>query len=191
MKPGMKEETNKRTRLDRNQWLTLALETLAKEGKARLRIEELCRKMGVTRGSFYWHFKNRDDFVSSLVQDWMERSTREAIKAVNRSEGNASERLLTLMEYVTQRDLARYDMIMRALALHEPLVAQMLQKVDEQRLAFVRGLFAEMGFSGDELEMRAQTFAGFHSLERGFFARASQQGRIKYVKLRHAFFTRP
>ena len=156
-----------------------------------MRIEELCQKMGVTRGSFYWHFQSRDDFVSALVKYWMDWSTQNAIVAVNGTKGNASERLRALAEYITEKDLGRYDMIMHSWALHEPQVAKMVQKVDEQRLAFIRSLFEEMGFSGDELEMRAQTFAGYHSLERGFLARASRKGRKKYLKQRLDFFTRP
>lgn len=187
----MKNKKNKRARLERNQWLALALDTFAEEGRARLRIEELCRKMGVTRGSFYWHFKNRDDFVYSIVKYWMDWSTQNAMEAANSSKGNAGERLLALAEYITQKDLGKYDMIMHSWALYEPQVAQMVQKVDDQRLAFVRSLFSEMGFIGDELEMRAQTFAGYHSLEKGFLARASRKGRKKYLIQRLAFFTRP
>jgi len=185
---GYKKKTD---RYNRQQWLTLALETFAKEGRARLRIEQLCRKMGVTRGSFYWHFNNRDDFVTKLVDYWTEWSTQQAIEAVDSINADAADRLLALMEYVTNKELGKYDMIMRSWALHEPQVAKVVQKVDERRLAFVRRLFVEMGFSGDDLEMRAQLFASFHSIERAFLAPPIKKGRKKYLKLRHAFFTRP
>jgi AcrR family transcriptional regulator len=187
----MKSKKEKIARLDRIKWLALAMDTFAKEGRARLRIEELCRKMGVTRGSFYWHFHNRDDFVKSLVKYWMDWSTQNAIEVVNGTKGSARARLQALAEYITEKDLGKYDMIMRSWALHEPQVAKMVQKVDEQRLAYIRSLFKEMGFVGDELEMRAQTFAGYHSLERGFLARAGKKGRKKYLKQRLALFTRP
>ena len=178
-------------RFSREKWLESALELMAKEGRARLRVERLANELGVTRGSFYWHFKNRDDFVAQLVDYWSEWSTQQAINALSNINANASDRLLALMEYVTKHGLSKYDMIMRSWALHEPKVAKVVKKVDERRLEFVRSMFAEIGFAGDELEMRAQLFAGFHSVERGFWAYASKKGLKKYLKLRHAFFTRP
>lgn len=80
---------------------------------------------------------------------------------------------------------------MRSWALHEPQVAKVVKKVDRARLQFIRQLFSEMSFTGDELEIRAHLFAGFHSMEKGFLAGVDKMGRKKILKLRHAFFTRP
>ena len=182
---------NQTKRLSREKWLELALATMAQEGRARLRLESLAQKLGVTTGSFYWHFRNRDDFVAQLVEYWSEWSTQQAIDALSTSNTDAKSRLLALMEHVTKHELSKYDMIMRSWALHEPRVAKAVQMVDDRRLDFVRSLFAEMGFTEDDLEMRAQLFAGFHSTEGAFLATANKKGLKKYLKHRHAFFTRP
>ncbi|MBT8363470.1 MAG: TetR/AcrR family transcriptional regulator [Deltaproteobacteria bacterium] len=164
---------------------------MAKEGRARLRLEIIAHKLGVTTGSFYWHFKNRDEFVISVAQYWADWSTTQAINAVMQKEGSASERLMILMEHVTENDLSRYDIVMRSWALHEPQVARVIKKVDKARLQFVRQLLSEVGFTGYELEIRAHLFAAFHSMEKGFLAGVDKMGRKKILKLRHAFFTRP
>ncbi len=182
---------NQTKRLNREKWLHSALETMAKEGRARLRLESIAHKLGVTTGSFYWHFKNRDEFVISVAEYWADWSTTQAIKAVTQKGGSGSERLMTLMEHVTKHDLSRYDIVMRSWALHEPQVAKVIKMVDKERLIFILQLFSDMGFTGDELEIRAYIFAGFHSMEKGFLAGADKMGRKKYIKLRHAFFTRP
>ena len=178
-------------RLNREEWLSRALEVLSREGKAKLRIELLTNSLGVTKGSFYWHFKNRTDFVKNLAEYWARHSTDQVIEVVNQSQGAASDRLLNLMDFLCRKDFGKYDVSMRAWAAQEPEVARIVKKVDEQRFNFVRSLFIELGFKGLELEMRTRTFVVFHSLELGSFARGTKKERLKLLKHRHAFFTRP
>ena len=118
----------KSRRLSREQWLKRALEILSKEGNAKLRIDLLSRNLGVSKGSFYWHFKDRADFVKRLAEYWARSSTEQAIELVNQSQGNASSRLLELMEFLCQKDFAKYDVAMRAWAAQEPAVTQSSRK---------------------------------------------------------------
>ncbi len=176
-------------RLARDDWLLRALEVLSKEGNAKLRIDLLTKSLGITKGSFYWHFKDRADFVKSLAEFWAKYSTDQVIKEINRCRGAANDRLLNLMDFLCRKDFGKYDISMRAWAAQEPEVAKIVKKVDKQRFVFVRSLFAELGFKGQELEMRTRTFVVFHSLELGSFARGTKKERLKLLKLRHAFFT--
>ena len=185
----LKNKSSKR--LNREQWLSRALEILSREGKSKLRIDPLTKSLGVTKGSFYWHFKNRADFVKSLAEYWAKFSTSQVIEEINRSQGSASHRLLKLMDFLCRKDFGKYEVSMRAWAAQEPEVAQIVKKVDKQRFIFVHSLFVELGFKGQELEMRTRTFVVFHSLELGSFARGSKKERLQLVKLRHAFFTKP
>jgi AcrR family transcriptional regulator len=59
--------TNIKNRLSQGAWLEKALEILANEGEKKLSIVHLAKLMGVTKGSFYWHFKNRKDFTETLI----------------------------------------------------------------------------------------------------------------------------
>lgn len=58
------------TRYNRDAWLATAIEVLSKDGQAKLRTEHIAKALGVTRGSFYHHFKNREEFVFALVDFW-------------------------------------------------------------------------------------------------------------------------
>ena len=178
-------------RLSREQWLSKALEVLSQEGNAKLRIDILSRSLGVSKGSFYWHFKDRADFVISLAEYWEAYSTEQVIELVNQNRSSASDHLLELMEFLAREDFAKYDVAMRSWAAQEPEVARIVKKVDQQRFNFVRSLFAKLGFKGHELDMRTRTFVVFHSLELGSYARGTKKERLKLIKLRHAFFTRP
>ena len=187
MEPRSREK--KRNRLNQQEWLAASLEVLSREGKAKLRIEKLANKIGVTKGSFYWHFRNRKEFVKRLAEYWAWWSTEPVIEAVENVSGDASKRLLVLMEGLAVKDYGKYDLAMRAWAAQEPQVARIVREVDKRRLSFVRSLFLEMGFRGKELEMRARTFLCFHSLELGIFYRGTKKERLELVKVRHAFFT--
>ena len=188
---GVNGEAMRRERLTREQWLSAALEVVARQGGAKLRIRDLVQRLGVSTGSFYWHFRDRDDFVTSLVDYWGREFTSRVAEHVAKIEGDARHRLLALMEFLLEQDLARYDVALRAWAAQEPVVARRVRRVDRQRFRVVRSLFEEMGFSGKELEMRSSTFAVFHSMESGFLARASKKERRRQLRARHAFFTKP
>ena len=178
-------------KLTREQWLSNALEVVARKGGAKLRIRDLVERLGVSTGSFYWHFQSRDDFVASLVDYWARAFTSRVVEEMGDVEGDGRQRLLRLMELLLEKDFARYDVAIRAWAAQEPGVARIVRRTDQQRLEFVGSLFAEMGFTGEELEMRTSTFVVFHSMDRGFSMGESMKARRKLLRTRHAFFTRP
>ena len=186
-----KIDTANKTRLNRDEWLARALEVLAKAGGSVLTIDTLVQRLGVSRGSFYWHFKDRTDFVRQLIDYWSVIFTQSIAEQTGQLEGDAEDRLLTLMESIVRDRLTRYDMAIRAWASHDPVAARSVKKVDEFRLGYVRSLFEEMGFKGEELEMRTRTFVVFYSLEPGLFAGISRKEQLKQLKLRHALLTRP
>jgi AcrR family transcriptional regulator len=178
-------------RLTRERWLSAALEIVARKGGAKLRVRDLVQNLGVSTGSFYWHFRSRDDFVAKLVDYWGREFTSRVAEHMANVEGDPRKRLLLMMEYLLEQDSARYDVAVRAWAAQEPAVARRVRRVDQLRLRVVRSLFKEMGFSGKELEMRTSTFVVFHSLELGFLVQASKKDRRRHLRARHAFFTKP
>ena len=187
----VESEIMKKKRYSKDDWLAKALEVLSAEGEQKIRIEQLAAKLGVTKGSFYYHFSNRKDFIQSLVQYWAQSSTALVIERMKDIRGSAEDRLLTLMHILFNDEFAKYDIAVRAWAGHEPYVAPIVEKNDKMRYAFVRSLFHEMGFRGDELEMRTNTFVVFHSMEFGLYYKLSKNERQNFIKIRHTFFTRP
>lgn len=181
----------KKNRLSQEAWLALALETLAGEGKARVEIDHLAAKLGVTKGSFYSHFKDKQHFIHSIAVYWAETSTLSPIEKVVHSQKTGEEKLLALMRIIRESDLEKYDLVMRVWALDEPLVAEQVEKVDMLRYEFVRSLFSEIGFVGEELEMRTMLFQAFHSVSNALKGRFFDENRLKHEELRHRLFTQP
>jgi AcrR family transcriptional regulator len=177
--------------MGREDWLASSLPVIAKKG-GRFRIEELARELGVTKGSFYWHFTDREDFVRSVARYWADSSTQSVVDKVGTVRGDAKERLFSVMEMVTRERLGRFNLAMLSWAAYEPEVATMVRKVYDQRLGFVGSLFAEMGFTGDELEMRTRSFVAYmlgHST--GIFPHETKEEMLRKLKRRFDFLTRP
>ena len=183
--------TVKHKRLSRNEWLARAIEVLSREGGSVLTVDALVQRLKVTRGSFYWHFEDRTDFIRQLVDYWSTVFTQEVAKETNELGGNAESRLLALMKIIVRKKLSQYDIPIRAWASHDSVAARRVKMVDQFRTDYVRSLFAEMGFTGDELEMRTRTIVVFYSLEPGIFLRIPSKQQLKQLKLRHALLVNP
>jgi AcrR family transcriptional regulator len=166
------------------------LDYIARDGHVDIRVHRLAKRLGVTEGSFYWHFENRDEFLIGLVDYWREIYTEAVPSVVDAVRDTASNRLLTLMTQIVREDLAKYDFVMQALALQEPIVAKTVAKVYKRRLDYVGALFEELGFRGRQLEMRTRAFVTYMSMDRGLYTRESKKERLELVKEAHAFFSR-
>ena len=176
------------SRLTRDSWLALALDILAQEGRAKTKIEYLAKRLGVTKGSFYAHFADRKDFTASVAEYWAETLTSVWLANLRQGVGSAEERLLVLMQLIQDNDLVKYDIVIRAWALDEPLVAEMVEKVDRERFEYIKSLFAEMGFTGNELEVRTILFQAYHSLNSALHGSLFEESRLKHINVRHQFF---
>ena len=178
-------------RFDRDRWLAEALEILSREGSARITVRHLSERLGVTTGSFYWHFEDRRDFVRRIVDYWSEAFTETAIRYFSDVSDDPQKQLLALMTILTEQDLARYDVAVRAWAAQDTDLGKAVRKVDQRRLDLVRGMFSAMGFGQTESDIRARTFAVYHSAELAFYVKKSKKARLADLKRRHALFIQP
>ena len=176
-------------RMTRAEWLEHALDYLAREGEAKLTIDRLVRALGVTKGSFYWHFEDRDDFLRGLIEYWEDQFTRSVLEQVSAMEASPSERLLAIAETVLEKGLARYDVAVRAWAAQEQGLAALVRRVDMARFRAVRQLFHELGFSDAELEMRTRCFVTYVSLEPALTVKQSKKRSVECIRKFHALIT--
>lgn len=150
-------------RYDQERWLQAALDILAQKGGAKLRIESITSSLNVTKGSFYHHFRDRQDFVARLSAYWSAKYTDVVIQEAGAFSGSGYQKLAEVMRLVTQFELDKYDSAFRSWAAQDPLVAKVVHDVDLARYRFIHGLFEEMGFSGNDLEMRVRVWLVYAS----------------------------
>jgi AcrR family transcriptional regulator len=147
----------KPARRSREDWIGAALAALRDSGIERVRVEPLAEVLGVTKGSFYWHFKDREELVSAALDSWVERGTLAIIRDVSATDEDPRQRMRSLWARVLREaslDL-RTELAIRELAQRDASVRERVRRVDEQRMGFLRGLFRDMGLSAADAEMRS------------------------------------
>jgi len=165
--------------LSRVEWLEKALDVVSRSGGAKLRIENLVKEVGVTKGSFYWHFKNRDDFVCSLIDYWHERYTLAVSDYLDEYEGSDEAKLRKLIEMVFVEQLTRHDLAIRSWAIAEPKLQVLVKRTDDHRLNYLRMLFRGIGFDNEGADLRARVFLGEAAWEAALFETMSRSQREK------------
>lgn len=148
-------ETDTKDRLTRADWLAHGLRTLARQGANALKVGDLAAGLDVSRGSFYWHFKDATDFRVQLLQLWQERVTDQVFREIDAAIVGPA-RLTHLMKLAFNEDRS-LDRAIRTLAETDPTAAEMVASVDTRRIDYLAKILIE---SGVELR-RAQSRAEF------------------------------
>jgi AcrR family transcriptional regulator len=177
----------KNSRLKQDEWLERSLKQLA-QNKGNFNIDDLVKKLGVTKGSFYWHFKNRDDFIHKLLDYWESLSTQNVFVEMEKyCDADADKRLLELMRLLRNKTVCQHDIAIHNMATLNKQAAAIVLKVDKIRLNYVSSLFREIGFRGKDLDVRVHVFTVFHSLREGFLGKKLTDSEAE-LKAMHAFF---
>jgi AcrR family transcriptional regulator len=176
-------------RLGRGDWLDAALDELKNGGINAIAIEKLAVQLGVTRGSFYHHFRGRVDLLTQMLDYWAEHWTLEIHTEITVLGLDARQTLLALIRMIRHRKAAEYDVVFRAWALHDPVARKVVKRVDEFRLDYIRSLFGQLGFNELEAENRARLFLYYEMTEPAMFATQSKKTREKLIEARHRLLT--
>ena len=177
--------------MTREDFVAQSLEILSEEGESKLRIDRLVRALGVTKGSFYYHFENRADFVTSLTRYWLGFTNQTVFDEVEKVVDGPKAQLLKIQELVTRNDLSKYDLVMRSWATHEPEVASIVRAVDRERFEAVSGLFRRLGFEGEDLDIRTRTFIVTTSLWTAVTQKESKRMRLRHLSTLLELLTAP
>ena len=177
--------------VSKEEWLETGLESLIMNGVAGLKVESLARSLGIARAGFYWHFKNRDDLLRQLLDYWVRELTEVITADADLAALEPKSRLTKTAEMILEYDLARYDMAIRQWALTDTGAALAVRKVDRMRMDFLRDAFREIGFTGDDLEIRAMLFLCYQTWEPSMFRDLSRKRRRQLIAKRIELLTRP
>ncbi len=147
-------------RLTVEDWLQAGYALLAEQGVRALKVESLCRQMGVTRGSFYWHFEDMSSYRAALVESWNTFLERDRQSLAQQSELPPRERLAAMMSTLVSPQHWMLERAMREWARTNPVAAANVREADRLTLRSVTKAFCDFGFSLDDAKLRAQlTFA--------------------------------
>lgn len=142
--------SGKRQSLNADDWTGAALHALARGGLAAVAVEPLAKTLGTTKGSFYWHFSDRNALIAAALERWERRDTDRVIAAVAQAPDVATRlRSLLRLVFTAVRGDAGAGSVELALQANatDPLVAATLARVTERRLGYLTSLFTELGLS--------------------------------------------
>ena len=158
-------------RLSKEDWILGALAMLASVGVDGVKIVPLAERLGVTSGSFYWHFKNRRELYNALLDYWEREMTDTAIEAAKLIE-SPKERIWRLMEQVMIHGLAQFDLAIWHWAQSDDGARKVFQRALAKRFAFAKWMFRQAGFSNQrtlQSSMNKHLLKNFPSRE-GWFS---------------------
>lgn len=151
------------SKLKREAWVHEALSALAEGGVASVKVEVLAKRLKVTKGSFYWHFKNRSELLEQVLLFWREGRIQTIQRQVA-SERPAQEVLGDLLRLYLDRSNPRgnaIELAVRDWAHTDPQAAEVVSQVDEQRLVSVASLYRQLTPSDDAAHARAYLFYSY------------------------------
>ncbi len=156
-------------RLGRAEWIAAARAAFIEGGLAGVKVDIIRRRLGVTTGSFYWHFKDREALLAEILVDWEETNSRPLFDAVAGA-GDDPERQFTGLCLVWLEESAfspAYDWAIRDWARTSPEVEQAVRRVDDRRIELLHGIFRRLGSGEPEALVRAR-ITYFHQV--GYYA---------------------
>ena len=153
-------------------------------------MRELAKRLDVTRGSFYHHFKDRADLLQTMLDFWFAHYTTAVRDELQQLDLDPQTTLRALVRIIRGRWPKTYNTAVRAWALHDPLAARVVQKVDEVRLGFVRQQFRRLGFRGIDAELRTRMFAYYEWMEPASFAKQSNKLKDDLIEPRLELLTK-
>jgi AcrR family transcriptional regulator len=142
------------SRLTADDWVRAALDVMVEEGIGGVKIQRLCTRLGVTKGSFYWHFADLDAFLGEVARQWAEDGAQ-LPGSLDGAEDPEARLLLAMKLFADprNRNLAR---AMRDWAQHDERARNAIHKADEAMFEQVKAALAHRGFDDAEAEVRAK-----------------------------------
>src|SRR5262249_40108615 len=123
-----------------------ALQLIAEAGLGALTVEALAARLGVTKGSFYWHFSGRSDLLAAALARWEQRTTTEALTGLS-SVTDARQRLRLMLDAASQSPRSRSLYAALAEAAEDPVVRRALNRVASARIEYLEVCYRELGLA--------------------------------------------
>jgi AcrR family transcriptional regulator len=119
-----------------------------------VRVEALAVSLGVTKGGFYWHFKDRQALLDEMLDSWERAAAEDVIERIESQPADPRAKLQQLFELAASADFA-VELAFRDWSRRDGEVAERMRRVDNRRMEYLRSLFGQLFVDGDDVEARA------------------------------------
>lgn len=150
------ESPDSKPSLTAEDWARAALDALAAGGLEALAVEPIARQLGVTKGSFYWHFENRSALLRAALELWEKIETVDVLERIG-DEADPYERIVKLFQHANAGVRAGRLYLAIAAAEDHPMIAEFVQRVSQLRMNHLFESYLALGFP----ERQARHWARF------------------------------
>jgi len=160
-------------------WLRVGIRLFSNGGEEAVNIEKMARMLKCSKGSFYWRFKTRTEFLSRLLERWREISTEEFIARAEEggTPGESLKRLL--LEIMRARGARDFDFYLRRLSFRNKKAARVLGEIEERRLGYMKALMKKSGMeereAGEKSDVLYHYYLGWYERNK---KRSPEEGAI-------------
>jgi AcrR family transcriptional regulator len=153
----------------RDNWLDLALSALAVEGVSHVTVLNLSERLGVSRSSFYWYFKNRDELLDALLDRWDSLNTRSIVSQADQPAASVNEAVCNVFRCWVNPAIfsPRLDFAVREWARRSAGVRRTLDRSDRVRTEALKALFVRFGYEDEDALVRARVL---YFMQIGYYA---------------------
>lgn len=178
-----------RETLSPQSWIDAATEVLVHHGIDHVRVDMLAQQLGVTRGSFYWHFRDREALLRGVLQQWRETATENLTARLERASTDPLEQLRDVISLPfrgrSAARAARIELAIRAWARRDAMARQAVDEADAARVGYIAQIFSALGFP--IMEARSRAFLAYsYNLGEALMASqgsaAQQRERARFVE---------
>ena len=157
---GSPQQSESGAFLSPRHWLDAAIALFIDEGIDQVKVQRLASVLGASRGSFYWHFRNRDELLDAILRRWQENNTDALIAALGPAERPLEQRILSLFTLWMEQHpfYPRFDNAVRAWAAKSPKARKIQRRADRQRMQHLERMFLDAGYPPEEARVRADVF---------------------------------
>lgn len=170
-------------------WLEAAYAGLIESGVEAVRILPLAKKLKLSRTSFYWFFKDREELLAALLERWRVKNTDNLVGRAEDYAESIAEAVLNVFDCWLNPALfdSQFEFAVRSWALQEPKVAAQVEIADKARLAALAGMFVRFGYEALPADVRARsmylTQIGYISMNSREDTLVRMQRIPEYVKI--------
>lgn len=135
--------------MTKQDWIDSSLKLVSKYGADTLKIDVLCKKLKVTKGSFYHHFKNHKIFIAEILEYWYKTFTLDIINQIKEHQDNPIKQIELLDEIIYSKDL-NIEIEFRAWGLRNKSVLPYMEKIDKERILVIKNIQEKLNPNSDK-----------------------------------------
>ncbi len=148
-------------RVSRKDWIRESIAVLGETGIKGLKIVEIAKRMGVTSGSFYWHFSGLSDLLDAILDHWEHHLTDHIIQDALNFSGSSEQRILNLMKQVISEGAGEHDHAISIWSRSDHKVREVYDRTLTRRFKFCTSMFEQANFSPDAAKVRGRLIVAY------------------------------